>query len=275
MKIQQLPDRAYLDLEFLRSPEARTIRILSEFLEPKRRFTKSGVKNTVVFFGSARIKPPEIAKKNLGKIQLLIKKNRKNPSRLTKNLEDARIDIKMSRYYKEAIHLSKILSKWSKSLPNDRQFAICSGGGPGIMEAANKGASSAGGRSIGLNITLPYEQGSNQYITQGLSFRFHYFFMRKFWFVYLAKALVVFPGGFGTLDELFEVLTLLQTKKVTKKVAVVIYGKEYWSEVINFKAMLKYKTISPDEVKLFKVVDTPEEAFTYLRKELAKNYFSQ
>lgn len=272
MKTNKVPDRAYINLEFLRSSEARTIRILSEFLEPQRRFKKHGVKNTVVFFGSARIKEPTIARKNFREILLRTKKAEKITARLNKKLEDIKIDVKMSQYYEEAIHLSKLLTRWSKSLSENQQFAICSGGGPGIMEAANRGALLAGGRSIGLNITLPFEQGSNQHITSGLSFQFHYFFMRKFWFVYLAKALVIFPGGFGTLDELFEVLTLVQTKKVTKKVAIVIYGKEYWNEVINFNAMMKYKTISAKDLNLFKIVDSPEEAFTYLKRELVKNF---
>lgn len=269
---KSLQQRAYTNLEFLRSPHARVIRILSEFLEPQRRFKEHGIENTVVFFGSAKIQDAIKARKKFNKLLLSTKKKGRKSIHLITKLRDAETELKMSRYYQEAMALSKMLTKWSQTLPRARRFAICSGGGPGIMEAANRGAKQAGGKSIGLNITLPSEQSSNKYLSLGLDFNFHYFFMRKFWFVYLAKALVIFPGGFGTLDELFEVLTLVQTKKVRKKVAIVVYGREYWDEVINFQAMVKYKTISMKDLNLFKLVNSPEEAFHYLKTELLRNF---
>lgn len=271
MKIYKNAERAYTNLEFLLNPEARTIRILAEFLEPQRRFKEHEIKNTVVFFGSARVKPPHIAKKNFQILSTKIRKTKHKSTLLQEHLEEAKIELQMSRYYTDAVELSKMLTHWSKSLSDERQFTICSGGGPGIMEAANKGALLAGGKSVGLNITLPFEQGSNPYISSGLNFQFHYFFMRKFWFVYLAKALVIFPGGFGTLDELFEVLTLMQTRKISKKIVIIIYGEDYWNKVLNFDAMLRYKTISPKELNLFHIANSPKEAFEYLKKGLTNN----
>ncbi|MEK6565752.1 MAG: TIGR00730 family Rossman fold protein [Bacteroidota bacterium] len=178
----------------------------------------------------------------------------------------------MSRYYEDAVELARMLTRWSKKLYHLNRFVVCSGGGPGIMEAANKGARWAGGRSVGLNISLPFEQSANPYVTKELAFEFHYFFMRKFWFVYLAKALIVFPGGFGTLDEFMEVLTLSQTSKIKKKITVVLYGSEYWKRVIDFPFMLKQGVVSKSDFKLFTYADSPKEAYEYLVKELQKNY---
>lgn len=265
-------DRAYASVEFLHSPEARTIRILSEFLEPLRRFQKHRIKDTVVFFGSAQIRSPRDARKSFGAVSKKANKTITKRGQFKKSLEVAKIQLEMSRYYDDAFKLAYMLTSWSKSLNSQKRFVICSGGGPGIMEAANRGALSAGGESIGLNITLPFEQTSNPYISPDLEFQFHYFFMRKFWFVYLAMALVIFPGGFGTLDELFEVLTLLQTNKVSKKLVVVVYGRKYWNAVLNFRAMVRYQTISSKDLSLFKVVDSPEEAFEYLKEKLMKNF---
>ena len=263
-------ERAYTDLEFLRSPDARTIRILAEFLGPERRFRQHKIKDTIVFFGSARVLTKSIALKKLRSLagKHVVKKAKQG--RLRKQLEEATMDLEMSRYYEDAVKLARMLTHWSKSLDDYRRFVVCSGGGPGIMEAANKGAILAGGKSIGLNITIPTEQFANQYISSGLNFEFHYFFMRKFWFVYLAKALVIFPGGFGTMDELMEVLTLLQTRKVTKQLPLLMYGRKYWNEILNFSAMVKYKTVSPKELKLIKMVDSPEEAFRYLKTRLTR-----
>ena len=227
---------AYLNDQFLNSPDARALRILSEFLEPLAHFRREKIRDTVVFFGSARI----------------------------------REEGPMSRYYQDARTLARLLTEWSGQFDvNQHRFVICSGGGPGIMEAANRGASEAGGKTVGLNIGLPFEQFPNPYITPELSFEFHYFFMRKFWFSYLAKALVVFPGGFGTLDEMMEVLTLVQTQKLAKKMAIVIYGSAYWNEVINFQALVKYGTISAEDLNLFQFADDPETAFEILKPGLA------
>lgn len=266
------PEKAYRNIEFLSSPRARIIRMLSEFLEPQARFRAEGVKDTIVFFGSARIKPKVEAAAELKKIERSIKNAKRPSNQLLALLRDARVQYDMSRYYEETVELSRLLTSWSKKLRTPNRFVICSGGGPGIMEAANKGARLAHGKSIGMNISLPFEQFSNPYITPGLSFEFHYFFMRKFWFVYLAKALVVFPGGFGTLDELMEVLTLLQTQKIKKKMTVVMYGSEYWKRVINFDEMVKHDVITVEDLKLFKMLDNPRDAFEYLRQSLMKDY---
>ena len=228
---------AYLNEQFLNSPDARAIRILSEFLEPLAHFRREKVRDTVVFFGSARI----------------------------------REDGPLSRYYHEARELARLLTEWSEKYTNEtHRFVVCSGGGPGIMEAANRGATDAGGKTIGLNIGLPFEQFPNPYITPSLSFEFHYFFMRKFWFAYLSKALVVFPGGFGTLDELSEILTLTQTQKLAKRMAIVLYGSEYWKEIINFDALVKHGMISPEDLNLFEYADTPGVAFEKLTIALTK-----
>lgn len=264
--------KAYKNAGFLSSPAAREIRILSEFLEPATRFQRENIKNTIVVFGSARILPMRVARKKLRQVEAEIAKKKSKARRLEDKLERAVQSVEMSRYYEDAVQLTSMLTRWSNSLSRGRQFVICSGGGPGIMEAANKGAVLAGGKSIGLNISLPFEQRSNKYVSKELSFEFHYFFMRKFWFVYLAKALVMFPGGFGTFDELFEVLTLVQTKKVKKSMPVLLYGRSYWEEVLNFGAMVKHNTISQRDMALFKFADTPEEAFSYLKKALSEFY---
>jgi uncharacterized protein (TIGR00730 family) len=226
---------AYLNEKFLNSPDARALRILSEFLEPLAHFRREKVRDTVVFFGSARV----------------------------------REDGPLSQYYADARTLAKLLTEWSDQFTNNTyRFVVCSGGGPGIMEAANRGAFEANGKTIGLNIGLPFEQFPNPYITPELSFEFHYFFMRKFWFAYLAKALVVFPGGFGTLDELMELLTLTQTEKLAKKMTIVLYGSAYWKEIVNFDALVKYGMISPEDLDLFQYADDPQAAFEILRSGL-------
>lgn len=266
--------KAYNNPSFLNSPEARTIRILAEYLEPESRFRRFNVKDTIVFFGSARIMPEETARQNLADIQQQIATNGESLERKQK-LREAETALKASKYYTDATQLAKMLTTWSKELYNQKKsqgkrFIICSGGGPGIMEAANRGASEAGGLSIGLNISLPFEQEPNPFISNELSFEFHYFFVRKFWFVYLAKALVIFPGGFGTIDEMFELLTLIQTEKTKKSMPVVIYGKEYWQTVINFEALVEWGMISREDLELFHFADTPEDAFNYLKSELEK-----
>ena len=230
---------AYLNETFLESPDARGLRILSEYLEPLSHFRDEKIQDTVVFFGSARI------------------------------TEDG----PLGQYYRDARTLARLITEWSAKIDSlFHRFVICSGGGPGIMEAANRGASDAGGKTIGLNIGLPFEQMPNPYITPELAFEFHYFFMRKFWFAYLAKALVIFPGGFGTLDELFELLTLAQTRKLEGRIVIVLYGSQFWNEVLNVQALVRHGTISPEDVKLFQYADTPESALAVLQEQLTK-YF--
>jgi len=226
---------AYLNQEFLNSPDARAMRILAEFLEPLAHFRREKIRDTVVFFGSARLRP----------------------------------DGPMGQYYEDARLLARMLTEWSGQFTNStHRFVICSGGGPGIMEAANRGAAEAGGKTVGLNIGLPFEQFPNPYITPELSFEFHYFFMRKFWFAYLSKALVVFPGGFGTMDELMEMLTLTQTQKLAKKVTIVLYGSAYWKEIVNWDALVKHGMISPEDLDLFQYADDPLSAFEILKSGL-------
>lgn len=231
------PLLAYKNEPFLQSPDARPLRIISEYLEPLSHLRRQRIRDTVVFFGSARIQE----------------------------------DGPMGNYYKEARALAALVTTWAKTFrERTYRFVVCSGGGPGIMEAANRGASDARGKNIGLNIGLPFEQFPNPYITRELSFEFHYFFMRKFWFAYMAKALVVFPGGFGTMDELFEILTLVQTRKIAKKITIILYGTPFWKEVVNFDALVKYGTISPEDMNLFHFADTPESALEILQRTLTE-----
>jgi uncharacterized protein (TIGR00730 family) len=256
---------AYENETFLNSPDGRILRMLAEYMEPLSRFRREQIQDTVVFFGSARFQSRTRAQRNLTELEngLIVQQ----PTERKKAL--ASVD--MARYYEDARRLAFLLTQWSIQIPaRRRRFVVTTGGGPGIMEAANLGAQEAGGKTIGLNINLPFEQNPNSYITPALNFEFHYFFMRKFWFAYLAKALVIFPGGFGTLDELFEILTLAQTQKLAKKILVVIYGSEYWKRLINFEAMADAGTISPEDMDLFRMVDSPEEGFEVLREGLVK-----
>jgi hypothetical protein len=286
---------AYKNEHFLNGPEGRSLRFLAEYAEPLARFRREKVQDTVVFFGSARFASLDSAQK---KLALLEKPGSARPAppeeqptgsavtdveelesitgvdergELSLNVRRAKAAVEMARFYEEARTLANIFSKWAMSIPSKRKrFVVTSGGGPGIMEAANRGAFEAGAKTIGLNIQLPFEQMPNPYISPELNFEFHYFFMRKYWFAYLAKALVVFPGGFGTLDELFELLTLAQTGKLAKKIIVVIYGREYWNRVINFRALADWGAISPKDMDLFHFADTPEEAFEILRENLVR-----
>jgi len=233
------PQVAYKNERFLDSADARALRILSEYLQPYAHFRRGKIRDTIVFFGSARA-------------------DENHP---------------LGRYYGEARELARKITEWSDRLPDtSRRFVVCTGGGPGIMEAANRGSQDAHGKTIGLNIGLPFEQLPNPYITPDLSFQFHYFFMRKFWFAYLAKALIFFPGGFGTMDELMEVLTLVQTQKVNKKIIIVLYGSTFWKEIINFDALVRYGTISPEDLHLFQYADDVETAFQFLQEGLTKHY---
>jgi len=265
-------EKAYDNKEFLNSPAARNLRVLSEMMEPADRFRRYRVWDTVVFFGSARTLPRRQALVNLRSIENALKGRRLPSKKQLYALEAARRDLTMSRYYEDAADLAERLTRWFLEIEDGRRFRVCTGGGPGIMEAANKGAKKAGGESVGLNISLPFEQAPNAFQTPELSFEFHYFFIRKFWFFYLAKALVVFPGGFGTLDEFFELLTIIQTGKSKKHMPVVLYGSEYWNDVMNLEAMARWGTISREDLDLFEIFDNVDEAFAHLKRELWKHY---
>jgi uncharacterized protein (TIGR00730 family) len=262
---------AYTDLEFLDSDEARPIRILAEYLEPLRRFRAQNIQDTVVFFGSARIHSREAAEQAL---TLLVQRSGTvSGAEVEQQLARGRKAVEWSRYYEEARQLAKMLTEWAMTLdaPHER-FVVTSGGGPGIMEAANRGACEAGGKTIGLNIRLPFEQGANRYITEGLHLEFHYFFMRKFWFAYLAKALVIFPGGFGTLDEMFEILTLMQTEKLQKQIQIILYGSDYWDPILKLQPMAEWGAISPPDMALVTPANTPQEAFELLKQHLTEHH---
>ncbi len=261
---------AYENQQFLSSPDGRILRILAEYAEPLARFRREQIQDTVVFFGSARFHSRAATERNLAALGENERQISEKQHATEKKRALAAVD--MARYYEDARRLAFLLSQWSMQIPaRRRRFVITTGGGPGIMEAANLGAKDAGAKTIGLNIHLPFEQMPNPYITSSLNFEFHYFFMRKFWFAYLAKALVIFPGGFGTLDELFEILTLAQTQKLAKKILVVIYGSEYWNRLINFfHTMVDAGAIAREDLELFKIVDSPEEGFEFLRDGLTR-----
>ncbi len=259
---------AYENEPFLNSPDGRILRILSEYVEPLARFRREQIQDTVVFFGSARFHSRRAAQ---GRLRELKGDGARLNAEQQAEIKLANAAVDMARYYEDARRLAYLLTDWSITIPAKRhRFVVTTGGGPGIMEAANLGAQEAKGKTIGLNINLPFEQNPNPHITPSLNFEFHYFFMRKFWFAYLAKALVIFPGGFGTLDELFEILTLAQTEKLAKKILVVIYGSEYWKKIVNFEAMADAGTISPADLELFKIADSPEEGFEFLKEGLTK-----
>ena len=258
---------AYLNPGFLDSSDARPIRILSEYLEPLRRFKDQKIQDTVVFFGSARVTSRERAEREIATLRARGVSGA--DEHYQAELNKSRKALEWAKYYEDARELSRLLTTWSLSLKSENhRFVVTSGGGPGIMEAANRGAREAGGKTIGLNIRLPFEQGANPYVTEGLGFEFHYFFMRKFWFAYLAKALVIFPGGFGTCDELFEILTLVQTDKLSKRIGVILYGREFWDEVIDFKPFAEWGAIAEQDLDLLRFAETPSEAFELLRVQL-------
>ncbi len=262
-----VPELSYLNPQFIQSPDARALRIAAEYLEPQARFRRAGIQNTVVFFGSARILPRQAALEKLRDLEARKKGVRPAPS--SAELHAAEMAVRMSRYYEEARDLAKRITQWSLSLHQSRHFlVVCSGGGPGIMEAANRGASEAGGISIGLNIRLPEEQAPNPYITPELSLLFKYFFMRKLWFAQPARALVVFPGGFGTMDELWEFLTLIQTGKFGHRAVILLYGSHYWKKAINFDWLRQSGTIDAEDLNLIRFADNTSEAFSYLKHEL-------
>ncbi len=280
------PLLAYEDSTFINSPDGRMLRIMAEYMEPLAHFRRERIQDTVVFFGSARFRELDEASRSL---ELLDSPGSAQPASADEqpatseeiaagdasDLRRAHAEaaVEMAHYYEDARKLAYLLTEWTMTIKSRRhRFVVTSGGGPGIMEAANRGASEAGGKTIGLGIRLPFEQEHNPYITPSLDLEFHYFFMRKYWFAYLAKALVVFPGGFGTLDEMFELLTLTQTHKLAKELTIVIYGSKYWNEVINFDVLMEKGTIAPHDLKLFHFADTPEDAFAVLKESLTRDY---
>jgi uncharacterized protein (TIGR00730 family) len=266
--VQPLP---YLDQSFMESDGARPLRILAEYLEPLARFKAQNIQDTVVFFGSARIHSREAAEEALARLQ--IRHGLRASAEIEAHLARGRKAVEWSRYYEDARRLAHLLTDWSKSIESTHhRFVVTSGGGPGIMEAANRGATEAGGKTIGLNIRLPFEQGANHFITEELHFEFHYFFMRKFWFAYLAKALVIFPGGFGTLDEMFEILTLMQTEKLAKQIQIILYGTDYWDAIMNLQPMEEWGAISPGDIDLVQRADTPDDAFALLKAHLTEHH---
>jgi uncharacterized protein (TIGR00730 family) len=273
LKPQHAPKAPHEDPAFLESTPARPLRILAEYLHPLAQLKKEGIADTIVMFGSARIEPRDIAQARVTRLknENVKKLSAANKAKHHAEIRHAKSLLEMSQYYEEARELSHKITTWSLTLgPKPRRFVICSGGGPGIMEAANRGAIEAGGKSIGLSIELPHEQFANAYISPELSFNFHYFFMRKLWFAQIAKALVVFPGGFGTMDELWEMLTLLQTGKLAKDNIIVIYGRKYWDKVLNWQAMVNWGTINEDEYKMLQFADSVDEAFNLIRGGLEK-----
>jgi uncharacterized protein (TIGR00730 family) len=262
---------AYLNEEFLETAEARPIRILSEYLEPLQRFKEQKIQDTVVFFGSARVNSRERAERALATLRA--RGARDADLQYQTELSKTSKALEWARFYEEARELARLLAAWSATLQSENhRFVVTSGGGPGIMEAANRGAREGGGKTIGLNIRLPFEQDANPYITDGLRFEFHYFFMRKFWFAYLAKALVIFPGGFGTCDELFEILTLVQTDKLSKKIGVILYGSDYWDQVLSFGPMAEWGAIAEADLDLLHRADSPSDAFERLQGHLIAHH---
>ncbi len=260
--IKKKDDRFYYNKDFLGSPEGRSVRLLSEYYGPLQRFKRNKIQDTIVFFGSARLKSEKDAKATLENA----------PKKLSKReLEKLKTDLKMSHYYEAARELSYKMTKWSKKLKHKKKrFIVTSGGGPGIMEAANRGATEAKGLAVGLSITLPFEQSGNEWISDDLEINFHYFFMRKFWFLYLAKAMVVWPGGFGTLDEVMEVLTLIQTKKLRKQIPIVLFDSHFWKQVVNWDYLVESGVISEEDLSLFHFSDTVNDAYNYLIKHVTK-----
>lgn len=251
------PVKAYKNLDFLNSPSARTLRILAEYEEPRQRFQEYDIRDTIVFFGSARAKSPEQIAKEASQ---------------GKTYKPRTLDT----YYELSRKLASKITEWSlKTFPKKEQYVITTGAGPGIMEAANRGAHEAGGLSVGLGISLPFEEDLNIYVPKSLSFEFHYFFMRKYWFMYLAKALVAFPGGFGTLDEVIEALTLVQTGKIHKKLPIVLFGQQYWESVLHIEELLDWETISEKDRSLFHISDSVDDAFDFLVSELKDRSFPQ
>ena len=267
------PVKAYKNLDFLNSPQARTIRMVCEYEEPRVRFRENNVRDTIVFFGSARSKPMKIAQYNLANAERELARATNDAERdtLQRQVDAAKNGIRLARYYEDCRELARRMTEWDMNRKGARRYFVCTGGGPGMMEAANRGASEVeGGKSIGLGISLPFEEGVNEYVTPELAFEFHYFFTRKYWFAYLAKVMAVFPGGFGTMDELFEVLTLRQTGKIKKPMPTVLFGTDYWNSVFNIQSMVEWGTISEKDLLLYHVTDDVDDAFEFLTSALER-----
>jgi hypothetical protein len=271
-KLRPTPPKAYLNPEFMGSPQARSIRVLTEMTEPHLRFKKHNVRNTVVMFGSARTLPPDVARKRLEEAKAMAASGKCDGAECAHRLRVAEIDLRSSAYYEACRELAFEMTKWSLQLPEWQRFLVCSGAGPGIMEAANRGAHEAGGRSVGLGISLPFEQEHNPYVTPELDLEFHYFFVRKYWFLYLAKALVAFPGGFGTFDELFEMLTLIQTRKTKKQFPILLFGSPFWKNVVNMETFQEWGMVSPEDRNFYVHVDSVKEARDMLIEIITDRY---
>lgn len=273
--IHAWPPKAYNNTEFLNSPEARQIRVQCEFVEPQKRFAELGIENTIIFFGSARVPNSEDAKKALAAAEKAVADGPEDDPQLAAELQRVRRFSKAAIYHDKGVELARRLAQWSLAIENPRhRFYICTGGGPGMMEAGNHGAQLAGMPSIGLGISLPFEQSLNQYIPAPLQFEFHYFMIRKYWFTTMARAMVVLPGGFGTMDELFELLTLIQTHKIPR-MPILLIGSDFWNSILNFEAFLDWGMISPEDLKLFQIIDDVDEAYQWLTCELTTTYLSK
>jgi len=265
------PVKAYENGDFLQGENARGLRILSEYVEPESRMAAQKIKDTIVFFGSARIQPLEESQRRFDELMKRVEFGEEKPGE--EEMNQASRAVRLSRYYEDASMLAQLIVPWASALEGrGKRLVICSGGGPGIMEAANRGASAAGGKSIGLSISLPMEQATNRYVPEELAFEFHYFFMRKLWFACLAKAIVIFPGGFGTLDEAFEVLTLVQTEKIREKMPVLFYGEDYWRDILHLEALARWGMISQEDLDLIHFCDEPHQAFEILKREIERIY---
>lgn len=267
-------EKAYKNLKFLNSPAARHIRLLCEYEEPRNRFLEQGVRDTIVMFGSARVRDPVHAAAEVDRSRRALEAATNDDERARAQAELAQAERKqrLSRYYDDTRKLAERLTRWSMGRAEGRQYLVCSGGGPGIMEASNRGAADVeGGRSVGLGISLPFEEQVNEFVTPELAFQFHYFFLRKYWFAYLAKAMVILPGGFGTLDELFEILTLRQTGKIKKKLPMVLFGTSYWDGILNLEKMVEWGTIAERDLALMFRTDSVDDAFDFLVAQLEQN----
>ncbi len=270
IRVKKAP-KAYDNRDFIHSRAGREIRLLAEYEYPRQHFEKNGINKTIIFFGSARIPSDELYQEEVEFLRAKLKvASDEEKKELQYNIDKLALKKEIPQYYEDAVIIAEHIAEWSHKLPKRKRFYVCTGGGPGIMEAANRGAFNKKAPTVGLNISLPFEQFPNQFISPNLNFEFHYFFMRKFWFVYLAQALIVFPGGFGTMDELFEILTLRQTGKVTKPMPIILYSEKFWKNVVNFEYLADTGMISRSDLDLFRFASTPEEAFDYLKTELEK-----